>query len=221
MIALALGAGAVQAQQGDQQQGPPRQGRFNRRGPGGDGRHEGFGGGRMLAGKLHFSDQQKQQLKDINSQYRKQLTDLNKNLDITVREQHAKLADLRKSHLQQVEALYTPEQKTQIQKMKDERKQMAEVNAKARAEKMKIRLGLSDDQAQKLKDLRTATASKMKDLRSNQSLSTDQKREQIRKIIAEQKEQMKSVLTPDQQKQMEQMHRGHQRGDWNNRNKTA
>jgi len=168
----------------------------------------------MLAKKLNFSDQQKQQLKDINKQYHQQLADLNKNLDITVREQRAKMAAIHKDHQQQIQNLFTPEQKAQLQKMKDERQEMAKVNAKARAEKMKIKLGLSDDQAQKLKDLRTATFTKIKDIRSNESLSADQKREKMKAIVEDQKQQLKSVLTPDQLKQLDDMHHGDRRREW-------
>lgn len=166
-----------------------------------------------MAKRLHFSDQQKQQLKDINKNYHQQLADLDKNLDITVREQRAKLASLHEDHKAQIQALYTPEQKAELQKMKDQRREMAQVNAKARAEKMKIKLGLSDDQARQLADLRTATFSKMKELRSNQSLTPDQKREQMKSLVQDQKQQLKSVLTPDQLKQLDEMHHGRGR-DW-------
>src|SRR4051794_35350804 len=126
MIALALGAGAAQAQEAPQQKPMDHPGH---RGPGG---HEGHGHEQMLAKKLNFSDQQKQQLKDINKQYHQQLADLNKNLDITVREQRAKMAAIHKDHAQQIQNLFTPEQKAQLQKMKDERQEMAKVNAQAR-----------------------------------------------------------------------------------------
>ena len=202
MIALALCAGAAQAQQDS----PKPADHFGHRGHGGS---EGHGREQMLSKKLNFSDQQKQQLKDINQQYHQQLADLNKNLDITVREQRAKMAAIRKDHMQQIQNLYTPEQKAQLQKMKEERMEMAKVNAKARAEKMKIKLGLTDDQAQKLQDLRTATFTKIKDVRSNESLTPDQKREQMKAIVQDQKQQLKSVLTPDQLKQLDEG--GHQR----------
>jgi len=78
---------------------------------------------------------------------------------------------------------------------------------------MKIRLGLSDDQAKRLADLRTATVAKMKELRSNQSLSPDQKREQMKSLVQDQKQQLKSVLTPDQLKQLDEMHHGRGR-EW-------
>ena len=216
VIALALCAGAVQAQQNDQQQGDQQHmGRFNHGGPGGfGGRGHDMMMGRMMEQKLNFTDQQKQQVKDINQKYHQQLADLNKNLDITVREQREKMASLRKDHMTQLQGVLTADQKAQIQKMKDERAELAKVNAKAREDKMKIKLGLTDEQAQKLKDLRTTTFTKMKELRSNQSLTPDQKKAQITAIMKDQKEQMKTVLTPEQLKQLDEMHHGHQRGEW-------
>ena len=210
MIALALGAGAAQAQETPPQK--PMDHQFGHRGPGG---REGHGREQMLAKKLNFSDQQKQQLKDINKQYHQQLADLNKNLDITVREQRAQMASIRKDHMQQMQNLLTPEQKAQLQKMKEEGKEMAKINAKARAEKMKVKLGLSDDQATKLKDLRTNTFAKIKQIHSDASLTPDQKKEQIKSLVQDQREQLKSVLTPEQLKQLNDMHHegGHQR-EW-------
>ncbi len=225
MIALALCTGAAQAQQDSthamnhMRRGPGGRGGFEGQdgARGGVGRREGRGDGQGMAYRVHFSDQQKQQLKDINKNYRQQLSDLNKNLDITVREQRAKMGAIRKDHMAQVQALYTPEQKAEIQKMKDRRAEMARVDAKARAEKMKVRLGLSDDQAKKLADLRTSTFAKMKELHSNQSLTPEQKRDQMKTLVQNQREQLKQVLTPDQLKQMEEMHHGGREGrggDW-------
>ena len=209
MIALALGAGAAQAQET-----PPQKpmDHLSHRGSGG---REGHGREQMLAKKLNFSDQQKQQLKDISKQYHQQLSDLNKNLDITVREQRAQMASIRKDHMQQIQNLLTPEQKIQLQKMKEQGKEMAKINARARAEKMKVKLGLSDDQATKLKDMRTNTVAKIKQIHSDASLTPDQKKEQIKSVVQDQREQMKSVLTPDQLKQLNEMRHegGHQR-EW-------
>jgi Spy/CpxP family protein refolding chaperone len=121
------------------------------------------------------------------------------------------MAAIQKDHRQQMQNLLTPEQKAQIEKMKTERKEMAQVNAKARAEKMKIKLGLSDQQAQQLKELHTSTAAKMKQIHSDQSLSPDQKKEQIKSLVQDQKQQLKTVLSPEQLKQLDEMHHGHQR----------
>jgi Spy/CpxP family protein refolding chaperone len=209
MAALLLCAGAASAQDGnrqDDQQAPAQRGFHGRHG------HE-RGDGQMLAKKLHFTDQQKQQLKELNQQFRSKLADLKKNEDITVREFKSRMAAIHKDHQQQMQSILTPDQKAQLDKMKTDRREMAHVNANARAEKMKIKLGLSDDQASKLKDMREGTMAKMKQIRQDPSLAPEQKKAQIMAVVKEQREQLKSVLTPGQLKQMEEMRHGRQR-EW-------
>jgi len=217
LAALALSAGAAQAQEA--QPAPQQQKEkhsFHHRG---QGMRHGHGHDQALAKKLHFSDQQKQQFKDINTKYRQQLTELKKNEDITVREQKARMAAIHKEHKEQMQALFTPEQKAQLQKMKEDRKELAKVNAKARAEKMKIKLGLSDEQAKQLKDMHAGTFAKMKQIREDKSLSADQKKDQVKSLVKDQHEQLKSVLTPEQLKQLEGMRHGRQGRDREGREK--
>ncbi len=161
--------------------------------------------GREGFAKLQFSDQQKQQLKNINSDYHKKLADLNKNEDITVREFKARMASLHKDHRSQLQALLTPDQKNQLAKMRQEKMQMAKVDASARAEKMKIKLGLSDAQAGQLKTIRTDMVAKMKRLHTDSTLSQEQKRAQMKNIVLQQKDQLKNILTPEQMQQLEQI----------------
>jgi Spy/CpxP family protein refolding chaperone len=199
---MVMAALAVNAQQPDQPMQQNRHRSF---------RHQGRD---MMAKKLNFSDQQKQQLKSINSDYHKKLMDLKKNEDITVRESRARMGALRKDHRAQLQALLTPEQKDQVAKMKQERMQMAKVDANARAEKMKIKLGLSDAQASQLKDIRSGMVAKMKTIHVDNSLSQEQKHEQMKTLVLQQKDQLKTILTPDQLQQLQQMRSQHHRRDF-------
>lgn len=207
-LAVLLAAGTVvHAQQPDQ---PMRQGdhqSFHHRGHDGQG-HD------MMAKKLNFSDQQKQQLKTINSDYRKKVIDLKKNEDITIRESKARMSALRKDHRAQMQALLTPVQKDQMAKMKQDRMQMAKVDANARAEKMKIKLGLTNAQASQLKTIRTDMITKIKSIHSDNSLSDEQKHEQMKTLVMQQKDQVKAILTPDQLQQMQQMREQHHRREF-------
>jgi len=169
------------------------------------------GNSRMVA-KLHFSDQQKQQLKSINRNYHQQLMDLKKNEDITVREFKSRMSALRTAHRSQLQALLTQEQKNQVAGMKQQRMQMAKVNATARAEKLKIRLSLTDTQASQLKDARTGMVDKIKSIHNDNTLSQDQKREQIRNLVFQQKDQLKSILTAEQLQQLQQMRKDRMQG---------
>ena len=178
------------------------------------GRHFNHHGRGMMAQKLHFTDQQKEQLKNINSDYHNKLADLKKHDEITVKEFKSQMEALHKDHKSQIQALLTPEQKDQVAKMKEERMQVAKVNATARAEKMKIKLGLSDAQASQLKTIRTDMFAKMKSIHTDNSLSQEQKHEQIKSLVMQQKDQLKTILTPAQLQQLEQMKAAHRRRDF-------
>lgn len=69
-------------------------------------------------------------------------------------------------------------------------------------DKMKAKLGLSDDQAAKIKANRAAFHEKKKAIKENKSLSESQKKEQIKALAQQKKESMKSILTPEQQEKM-------------------
>ena len=204
MALMIMAAISVNAQQPDEPMQQNRQHSFRHHGRGQD----------MMVKKLNFSDQQKQQLKTINSGFHKKLMELKKNEDITVRESKAQMSALHKDHREQMQALLTPVQKDQIAKMKQERMEMAKVNANARAEKMKIKLGLNDTQASQLKTIRTDMMAKMKSIHTDNSLSQEQKHEQIKALVMQQKDQLKTILTPDQLQQLQQMRMQHHRRDF-------
>ena len=168
----------------------------------------------MIAKKLNFSDQQKEQLKSINSDYHTKVMDLKKHEEITVKEFKSQMEALHTTHRAQIQALLTPEQKEQLAKMKEHGMEMAKVNAGARAEKMKIKLGLTDAQASQLKTARTDMMTKMKSIHTDNSLSQEQKHEQIKTLVMQQKDQLKTILTPDQLQQLEQMRSQHHRRDF-------
>ena len=97
----------------------------------------------MAHQQLNLSEEQKNKLKSLNEEFRKNMTELKKKDDITVKEWKTRMADLKKQHNSNLQNVFTPEQKSQMEKMKLERKQMAEIDAKARMEKMNLYLGLS------------------------------------------------------------------------------
>ena len=176
-------------------------------------RHRGHGRD-MMAKKLNFSDQQKEQLKNINSDYHKKMTELKKHDEITVKEFKSQMTALHAVHRTQIQALLTTEQKDKLAKMKQDRMQMAKANAGARAEKMKIKLGLTDEQAGKLKTIRTDMVARIKTIHTDNTLSREQKHEQIKSLVIQQKDQLKTILTADQLQQLQQMKEQHHRRDF-------
>jgi hypothetical protein len=82
-----------------------------------------------------------------------------------------------------------------------------------RGERMKTELGLTEEQAAKMKANREAMGDKFKAIRENKSLSEEQKKEQIKELMKAQKENMKSILTEEQMKKLENMRQQRPDGD--------
>ncbi|MEO8172387.1 MAG: hypothetical protein ABI581_04865 [Sediminibacterium sp.] len=163
--------------------------------------HRNIHAGKQFGG-INLSDEQKKKTKELNEGYQKQFAELRKNTSMTVGDYRTKTAALKKEQHEKMQALLTPEQKTQIATQKKNRDQKMKEGQVKHFDKMKSTLGLTDEQSKKLKDNQAALRDKMKSIRENKSLSDDQKKEQVRAIAKEQREQLKSVLTPEQLQKM-------------------
>lgn len=152
--------------------------------------------------QLNLSEAQKEQMKTQHEGFRKQMEELKKNDNITVKEWRTRMENLRKEQKSKMESILTSDQKSQLEKMKTEKKAMHEVDAKARMEKMKIHLGLTQEQTAKMEKNRKEMGDKMKAIRENKSLSDDKKRDEMKELMKKQKESMKSILTEEQLKKM-------------------
>ena len=152
---------------------------------------------------LNLSAEQKTQAKTIHENFRKQVTDLKKNDKITMGEYKKQMASLQKDRKAKMEALLTPEQKAKIAEGKKKMEEHAQVRNAARLEKMKINLGLKEEQVSKIKQQQESFKNKAKAIRDNESLSHEQKKEQMKSLAKERKESFKSILTKEQQEKLE------------------
>jgi Spy/CpxP family protein refolding chaperone len=168
-------------------------------------RRGGFGG----EGNIHLSEAQRQQMKTINDSYHKQLVALEANDKLSLGDYKTQLAALHKSHEQQIQGVYTDEQKAKMANFKKERQINMQSMAAGRMEKMKLELGLSDDQVAKLKTQHEQLSAQMKSLHENSDLLPEQKRAQMQTLMAQQKDQFKSVLTPEQTSKLDSMQKHH------------
>lgn len=175
------------------------------------GHHHRKHGHEMMAKQLNFSEAQKTQAKAINEDFRKKMQDLNKQENITVKEQRDKKTAILKERKTKMDGLLTAEQKTKMAQLKTERKAKSAEHFAKRLDKMKTSLNLTDDQVAKLKAQRTETQAKFEKLRNNESLSREQKKEQMMALKAEAKEQSNKIFTPEQLKKKEEMRKS--RGD--------
>lgn len=154
---------------------------------------------------INLTDAQKTQMKTDREIYKAKMEALRKEENITVKELKARQNAIHDEQRAKMQALLTPEQKTKIAAekatMKNKRKDM---DAQHEAE-MKEKLGLSNDQAAKLKAFNKETHNKIKAIHENESLSISQKKEQMKAVKEASKDQRKSILTAEQRKKMEEM----------------
>jgi len=100
---------------------------------------------------IRYTPEQRRQLMAINKEYHDKSAELLKKDNITLKEYKAGLIALQKDRRSKMGALLTPQQKEQLasrKKMAEENRQVAEA---AQMERLKLRLGLSDDQLAKIK----------------------------------------------------------------------
>ena len=152
--------------------------------------------------QINLSEEQKKQVKELNASYEKQFSELRNNNSITMGDYKSKTAALKKEQHEKIQALLTPEQKTQLatQRKEGDRK-MKEGQAK-HFDQMKTKLGLSDEQVTKIKAGQAGLQDKIKAIHQDQSLSDTQKKEQVRSAMKQQRDEMQSILTPDQLQKM-------------------
>jgi Spy/CpxP family protein refolding chaperone len=158
-----------------------------------------------MAQKLNFTDEQKQQLKSINENFKSQVQELNNDKSISAEELKEKKQTLGKERMEKVQALLTPDQKAQMEQFRKEGKQNGKMGDAKRMEKMKSTLNLSDEQVTKMKAQREEFKSKAEAIKNNESLSADQKNEQLKSLRDERKNSFKGILTPDQVKKLEEI----------------
>src|SRR6185437_8289099 len=176
------------------------------------GDREGFRGGRGHFGRgrngIHYTPEQRKQLMAINKEYRQKSEDLFKQDNITLREYKAGLVALQKEKKEKMAALLTPQQKDQVAARRNRMDENRKVMEAAHLERLQLRLNLTDDQVAKIKAGNENLHKQVKAIHENDNLLPQQKREQMKALLAKRTDTYKSVLTPEQYSQFEKMHNG-------------
>jgi Spy/CpxP family protein refolding chaperone len=174
-------------------------------------RREGFGRhhyGNMQ--QLNLTEEQKSEMKTINDDFKKQMSELQKNEDITVREWKSKMKDIREDHQKKVQQVLTDEQKAKMEKFRQDRKGKMHKRGKHNIDSLKKDLNLSAEQEAALKQQRTDMMQKMKAIKEDKSLTDEQKKAEIKKFREQQHQSLKSILSEEQINKLQQ-HKSHGR----------
>ncbi|MFT3949972.1 MAG: hypothetical protein QM763_23605 [Agriterribacter sp.] len=213
-LALIIGIAGLQAQEKDEK-APPQPPAMHQKHPGKPGmrgRHD------VDFKKLNLSAEQQAQMKKIHEDFKGKMDNLEKSeATITLKDYREKKKMFETQRHEQIQNVFTKEQKDQLAKMHSERGRKFDGGPRRGfdggrgrgMDRMKAELGLSDEQSAKMKALQEDARAKMKSIRENQSLSEDEKKQQVMAAFKNQREGMNKILTPEQQKKMENMRPKH------------
>lgn len=160
----------------------------------GEGKHQ------MMAEKLNLSADQKEKMKTINQDFKKQADALKSNDGMTLGDFKGKMKTLKEQRKSQVNNILTDEQKA---KMKEGKQHKMKGNAKARFQKLNTELQLTTDQQALLKAKQKEFGNQAKTIRQNQDLSEDAKKTQLAAIKKQRADYLKSILTQQQVQKLE------------------
>ncbi len=168
-------------------------------------------GKERFAKHIQLTEDQKKQGKVIRENTSKQIAALYNNDKLTMGDFKQQKAAILKAQKEKLEGLLTAEQKAKIVEGKKRMADNRQVQAAARLERMKINLGLKDDQVAKIKTAQSQLHEKMKALHEDDTLLPEQKKAQIKALMDEEKESLKTLLTAEQLAKLE-SHKGMKEG---------
>ena len=163
---------------------------------------------------VNLSEAQRVTIKANHEAGKAKMVALNKEEDITVREMKARRTAIQQEQKAKMEAVFTPEQKATMTANKAAMETKRAANMEKHMAITKEKLGLTDDQAAKLKKHSEDTHNKMKAIQDNQSLTMEQKKQQLKTVREAAFNERKSILTAEQLKKMQEMKKeGNQKKD--------
>ena len=165
----------------------------------------GKGNQKEMMKDLNLSDAQKAQMKANQEDFRNQMKALDANETISVKDMKEKKKALHEQQKAKMESILTAEQKSKLAESRSKMQAERSAMGAKRMEKMKTALGLSNEQASKLKASNEVVHAKMKAIKDNESLSQEARKEQMKAIKESAKAERKNILTAEQMKKMEEM----------------
>ncbi|HEX8333022.1 MAG TPA: hypothetical protein VF622_10380, partial [Segetibacter sp.] len=170
-------------------------------------------------GSINLTDAQKQQMKQVNESFRQQMQELNKNENITVKEQKDRRAALTQQHKTNVQNILTAEQRSELEAKKKDYQSKAKDHKKGKGDEMgrsgrnegrgdNLRqLNLTDAQGVRIKAVNEEFRTKVQAIQKNASLSNDQKKTQRDAAQQQHTAAIKAILTQEQTAKLEELKR--------------
>ncbi len=193
MLAVLLTAGVVLAQDSPQPTAPPPpqkpawQGHGQGNGPWhGQGRGDGMG----------LTVQQHEQLRAIRQETADKAAIIRNDSKLSDAQKEEQIKALHESARAQAKGVLTPEQQAKFEQFRQMRRQ-----------RMQARLGLTDDQVAKLKNIRTTARNDRQATLQDTKLTQDQKLAKLKAIRESTQTQLKATLTPEQFRMLREMRR--------------
>lgn len=188
MLALTLFVGAAQAQDGGRHQGKGRKGHSE-----------------MMAKDLNLTEAQKAQLKQQREAMQAEMKAVKQNGSLTQEQARAQRKAIHEKYKAQMQSILTPEQKAKMESRKGAFKGQSTRLNDQRFEKIGQELNLTADQKSKLTSIYADYQSKSASVRTNNSLTKEQKRQQIQALTQAHIAQARAILNDEQEKKAEAM----------------
>ena len=160
---------------------------------------------REMLKDLNLTDAQKAQLKTDKAEAKAKMDALEKQDNLTVKEMRQRKAALQQEQKAKMEVLLTAEQKAKIAAGKTDILAKRKNMDGNRGEAMQEKLGITNEQAAKLKAHNEATHDKIQEIQENQNLTMDQRKTQIKAVKDASKAERKNILTAEQIQRMDEM----------------
>lgn len=153
--------------------------------------------------KLNLSEDQKQRMKAINEEFKKEMEELKaqKFSEEVMREKRKAIINSRR---EKISSILTPEQRKQWEEMMDDRKDKVKADIKdKRSENLETiikSLNLTADQNAKFESMQAAFKTKWREIKSNTSLTEEQRKSELKELFKNHRKSIESILTEEQKK---------------------
>ena len=182
---MALFAGAAQAQDTTKNRG-----------------HKGHKSHRsVMASRLNLTDDQKARLKSITEARKAEMETVDKTA-LTGDQRRAKMKEIQEKYHEQIKSVLTPEQQKQMKSYKFKAKDRKAADNRGNGKEQLESLNLSPDQKDRMAKMRENYKAQFQAIKDNNSLTEEQRKEQMKALKLKQHQEMKSILTKEQAQKM-------------------